>query len=95
MARLVALVSHLPESQMAIGTGFSQLIRGLGIASACTVDLVKLLMIFSVVGQVGGLAIASAVFQSRLNTELHTRLSGEPEEVRFDWQTFFYMKYLP
>jgi hypothetical protein len=46
-------------------------------------------MICSVVGQVGGLAIASAVFQSRLNTELHARLSGESEEVSFDWQTFF------
>jgi hypothetical protein len=27
---LVALVSHLPESQMAVGTGFAQLLRGLG-----------------------------------------------------------------
>lgn len=26
----VALVSHLPESQMPIGTGFAQLLRGLG-----------------------------------------------------------------
>jgi len=48
-------------------------------------------MIFSVVGQVGGLAIASAVFQSRLNTELHSRLSGESEEVSFGWQTFFFI----
>ncbi|KAF4615064.1 hypothetical protein D9613_003476 [Agrocybe pediades] len=47
----IALVSHLPESQMAVGTGFAQLLRGLG--------------------QVGGLASASAIFQSRLDTELH------------------------
>ena len=28
---LVALVSNLPESQMAIGTGFAQLLKGLGL----------------------------------------------------------------
>ena len=32
-------------------------------------------------GQVGGLASASAVFQSRLDTELHERLSPGSEEV--------------
>ncbi|PPQ88137.1 hypothetical protein CVT25_004893 [Psilocybe cyanescens] len=57
----IALVSHLPDSQMAVGTGFAQLLRGLG--------------------QVGGLASASAVFQSRLNTELHARLPEESEEL--------------
>ncbi|KAG6861792.1 hypothetical protein C0995_012296 [Termitomyces sp. Mi166 len=50
----VALVASLPPSQLAIGTGFAQLVRGLG--------------------QVGGLAIASAIFQSRLNTELRARI---------------------
>jgi len=57
----IALVSHLPESQMAVGTGFAQLLRGLG--------------------QVGGLASASAVFQSRLDTELHERLPPGSEEL--------------
>ncbi|KAH9483462.1 Multidrug resistance protein fnx1 [Psilocybe cubensis] len=57
----IALVSHLPDSQMAVGTGFAQLLRGLG--------------------QVGGLASASAVFQSRLNTELHARLPEESGEL--------------
>ncbi|KAF9481317.1 vacuolar amino acid permease [Pholiota conissans] len=57
----IALVSHLPESQMAVGTGFAQLLRGLG--------------------QVGGLAAASAVFQSRLDTELHARFPREAEEL--------------
>lgn len=33
------------------------------------------------VGQVGGLASASAVFQSRLDTELHERLPPGSEEV--------------
>ncbi|KAF8173296.1 vacuolar amino acid permease [Pholiota molesta] len=33
----IALVSHLPESQMAVGTGFAQLLRGLGgYLSICT-----------------------------------------------------------
>ncbi|PPR05173.1 hypothetical protein CVT26_012259 [Gymnopilus dilepis] len=57
----IALVSHLPESQMAIGTGFAQLLRGLG--------------------QVGGLAAASAVFQSRLSAELHARFPGDDQEL--------------
>ncbi|KAF8162685.1 major facilitator superfamily domain-containing protein [Crassisporium funariophilum] len=57
----IALVSHLPESQMAVGTGFAQLLRGLG--------------------QVGGLASASAVFQSTLDSELHQRLPANSEEL--------------
>uniref|UniRef100_A0A8H7XZF8 Major facilitator superfamily (MFS) profile domain-containing protein n=1 Tax=Psilocybe cubensis TaxID=181762 RepID=A0A8H7XZF8_PSICU len=57
----IALVSNLPDSQMAVGTGFVQLLRGLG--------------------QVGGLAAASAVFQSRLSIELHARLPNVSEEL--------------
>ncbi|KAJ8519249.1 hypothetical protein ONZ45_g3780 [Pleurotus djamor] len=53
----IALVANLPEDQMAIGTGFSQLLRGLG--------------------QVGGLAISSAVFQSVLSRELSKRIRGD------------------
>ncbi|RDB19210.1 Multidrug resistance protein fnx1 [Hypsizygus marmoreus] len=56
----IALVAHLPEHQMAIGTGFAQLLRGLG--------------------QVGGLAAASALFQSRLDVELHKRIRGAGAE---------------
>ncbi|KAJ7612149.1 vacuolar amino acid permease [Roridomyces roridus] len=51
---LIALLAHLPASQMAVGTGFGQLFRGLG--------------------QVGGVAISSAIFQARLDTELHKRI---------------------
>ncbi|EPS98348.1 hypothetical protein FOMPIDRAFT_1061393 [Fomitopsis schrenkii] len=51
---LIALLAHLPESQVAIGTGFGQVFRGLG--------------------QVGGVAISAAVFQSILNSELHKRI---------------------
>lgn len=47
---------------MAVGTGFSQLLRGLG--------------------QVGGLAISSALFQSVLKRELSERIRGdEAQEV--------------
>ncbi|PPQ73575.1 hypothetical protein CVT24_007461 [Panaeolus cyanescens] len=59
----IALVANLPESQMAVGTGFAQLLRGLG--------------------QVGGLASASAVFQSRLDIELHKRLPPGSEDVSY------------
>jgi hypothetical protein len=38
------------------------------------------------IGQVGGLASASAVFQSRLDTELHERLPPGSEEVCFQKQ---------
>ncbi|KAJ6500868.1 major facilitator superfamily domain-containing protein [Mycena sanguinolenta] len=50
---LIALLANLPESHMAVGTGFGQLFRGMG--------------------QVGGVAISSAIFQSRLDTELRKR----------------------
>ncbi|RXW19571.1 hypothetical protein EST38_g6293 [Candolleomyces aberdarensis] len=55
----VALLVHLPDDQMAVGTGFGQLFRG--------------------VGQVGGVAISSAVFQSKLEDELRKRIVGFPD----------------
>ncbi|KAF7981055.1 hypothetical protein HWV62_35520 [Athelia sp. TMB] len=53
---VVALISHLPESQMAVGTGFGQVFRGLG--------------------QVSGVGISSAVFQSILGSQLQARIRG-------------------
>ncbi|KAJ6567026.1 MFS general substrate transporter [Mycena capillaripes] len=59
---LIALLAHLPESHMAVGTGFGQLFRG--------------------IGQVGGVAISSAIFQSRLDTELRKRIhTPDAEEL--------------
>ncbi|KAJ7069283.1 MFS general substrate transporter [Mycena amicta] len=58
---LVALLAHLPESQMAVGTGFTQLFRG--------------------IGQVGGVAISSAIFQSRLDGELRRRFPPGSDEL--------------
>ncbi|KAG2131250.1 major facilitator superfamily domain-containing protein [Suillus bovinus] len=54
---LVALLAHLPEGSMAVGTGFCQLFRG--------------------VGQVGGVAISSALFQYKLDYELRSRIHGD------------------
>ncbi|KAG9225692.1 hypothetical protein CCMSSC00406_0007549 [Pleurotus cornucopiae] len=60
----IALVANIPASQMAVGTGFSQLLRGLG--------------------QVGGLAVSSALFQSVLKRELSERIRGdEAQEIIF------------
>ncbi|KIP03380.1 hypothetical protein PHLGIDRAFT_121639 [Phlebiopsis gigantea 11061_1 CR5-6] len=61
---LIALLAHLPESAIAVGTGFGQLFRG--------------------IGQVGGVAISAALFQSVLNTELHKRIHREDAE---EWIT--------
>ncbi|KAH7924071.1 MFS general substrate transporter [Leucogyrophana mollusca] len=59
---LIALLAHIPESAMAVGTGFGQVFRG--------------------IGQVGGVAISSALFQSKLDTELHRRIhTPDAEEV--------------
>jgi hypothetical protein len=53
---LIALLAHIPQSIMAVGTGFGQLFRS--------------------IGQVGGVAISSAVFQSTLDRELQKRIHG-------------------
>ncbi|KAG8217158.1 major facilitator superfamily domain-containing protein [Butyriboletus roseoflavus] len=50
----IALLAHLPEGSMAVGTGFGQVFRG--------------------VGQVCGVAVSSALFQSKLNSELRARI---------------------
>ncbi|KIP04574.1 hypothetical protein PHLGIDRAFT_56996, partial [Phlebiopsis gigantea 11061_1 CR5-6] len=57
---LIALLSHIPDSALAVGTGFSLLWRG--------------------IGQVGGVGLSSAMFQSSLNTELHKRITGPGAE---------------
>ncbi|KAJ8595827.1 MFS general substrate transporter [Rhizopogon salebrosus TDB-379] len=54
---LIALLAHLPESWMAVGTGFGQVFRGMG--------------------QVGGVAISSALFQYKLDSELRSRIRGD------------------
>ncbi|KXN83412.1 Multidrug resistance protein fnx1, partial [Leucoagaricus sp. SymC.cos] len=52
----IALLVHIPESHVAIGTGFNTFFRG--------------------IGQVGGVAISSAIFQSKLEYELRSRITG-------------------
>ncbi|KAI5899096.1 MFS general substrate transporter [Schizophyllum commune H4-8] len=58
---LIALLAHLDEAHMAVGTGFGQLFRG--------------------IGQVGGVAISSALFQTRLDGELRRRIVDDDELV--------------
>jgi MFS family permease len=58
---LIALLAFLPKSAIAVGTGFTQLFRG--------------------IGQVSGVAISSAIFQDRLDHELHQRLSNLDEDL--------------
>ncbi|KAJ7119134.1 vacuolar amino acid permease [Mycena epipterygia] len=59
---LIALLAHLPESQMPVGTGFARLFRG--------------------IGQVGGVAISSALFQAQLDAELRKRIhTPDAEEL--------------
>jgi len=53
---LIALLAHIPQSVMAVGTGFGQIFRS--------------------VGQVGGVAVSSAIFQSVLDSELRKRIHG-------------------
>lgn len=71
----VVFIFH-SESAIAVGTGFGQLFRGIGEIFAqrrtlCTHDLS---------GQVGGVALSAALFQSLLNAELHKRITGEGAE---------------
>lgn len=76
----MALVASLSRDQVAIGTGFSQLLRGVGRNHHS--PSVNLFIRFFSIGQVGGLAAASALFQSRLDTELRARIhSPDADEV--------------
>ncbi|KAG8960331.1 hypothetical protein FRC03_006753 [Tulasnella sp. 419] len=57
---LIALLASIPHSQLAVGTGFTILFRG--------------------IGQVSGVAVASALFQNLLDRELRKRFKGEGSE---------------
>lgn len=73
--------SSLLASQVAVGTGFTQLFRGIGMSTriTCYSNLGKLTPLK---GQLSGVGGASAVFQSLLNRELRNRITGpDAEEV--------------
>jgi hypothetical protein len=59
-----------------VGTGFGQLFRGVGTLS-CVFSRVFLTF---PPGQVGGVAVSAALFQSILNVELHKRIHGPDAE---------------
>jgi hypothetical protein len=59
---------------MAVGTGFGQVFRGMGKLPA------RILLIVAEqlgLGQVGGVAISSALFQYKLDSELRSRIRGD------------------
>ena len=65
---------------MAVGTGFGQLFRGIGKHST---DLTLSSDSIISLGQVGGVAISSAIFQSCLERELRSRIHRpDAEDVR-------------
>jgi len=72
-------VSNLPENQMAVGTGFAQLLRGLGMSFLPCKHHITHSSTWGA-GQVGGLAAASAIFQSRLDSELRRYIHGSDAE---------------
>ena len=69
---------------MAVGTGFGQVFKGIGKGFSFKRYPSLLTQIISS-GQVGGVAISSAIFQSNLESELRSRIINRPdsEEVRF------------
>ena len=69
-----------PESHIAVSTGFGQLFRGMGKSSRDLYFVVG--FDDSPIGQVGGVAISSALFQSRLDSELRARIrTPDADEV--------------
>ena len=81
------LNNRITESQIAMGTGFNQLFRGLGARFILHV-MSSASSQHDCLGQVGGVAFASAIFQSNLDSELRARITGpNAEEVRiWSWK---------
>ena len=65
---------------MAVGTGFTQLFRGIGTWRALRRYIWGILTFIPFSGQVGGVGIASAIFQSTLDRELRRRIQGPDSE---------------
>lgn len=78
---MIHYLRSLLDSAVAVGTVFGQLFRGIGQFFKATSRLTVILIIHTS-GQVGGVAISAALFQSILNTELHKRIHRpDAEEV--------------
>lgn len=59
---------------MAVGTGFGVLWRGVG--SFIWYHVSRVPQSHTPAGQVGGVAVSSAIFQSRLDSQLRRRITG-------------------
>lgn len=62
---------------MAVGTGFGQLFRGIGMLLLLSLSYTLSLCLLE--GQVGGVAISSAIFQYKLDNALRERLWMDPD----------------
>ena len=68
---------------MAVGIGFNQLFQVIGKERTSLRGYPSLLTQFISSGQVGGVAISSAIFQSNLESELRSRIHRpDAEDVR-------------
>lgn len=76
------LTHWMEESHVAIGTGFNTFFRGIG-ESNYLVQVQVSHWLFDFSGQVAGVAVASAIYQSKLDKELHSRITGPGAEEVF------------
>jgi len=76
------LTDWMEESHVAIGTGFNTFFRGIG-ESTYLVQVQVSHWLFGFSGQVAGVAVASAIYQSKLDRELHSRITGPGAEEVF------------
>ncbi|KAI0792604.1 MFS general substrate transporter [Abortiporus biennis] len=76
----IALLAHLPQDAIAVGTGFNVLFRGIGWYFIFP-NVTVLPHAIAHTGQVGGVAVSSALFQSLLDSELHKRIQREDAEA--------------
>ncbi|KAF7323384.1 Vacuolar amino acid permease [Mycena chlorophos] len=68
------LLIFMAKSQTAVGTGFAALFRGMGASISSRLRLRNDILR---AGQVGGVAISSAIFQSRLETSLKANIHSD------------------
>ena len=77
---------------MAVGTGFGQVFQGIGKGPTSFKRYLNLLIQYILSGQVSGVAISSAIFQSNLESELRSRIHRpDAEDVCPMTQTYLYL----
>ena len=80
--KMILTLKLFKENQTAVGTGFGQVFKGIGKGFSFR-RCPSLLTQFILSGQVGGVAISSAIFQSSLESQLRSRIHRpDSEDVR-------------